>query len=68
MLADLADSAGEAARMASSDPLALQPLGQRFADRLRERLPGQRRQRTGEAVGLKVLQAQGRTIYWDSRK
>ena len=54
--------------MASSDPLALQPLGQRFADRLRERLPGQRRQRTGEAVGLKVLQAQGRTIYWDSRK
>ncbi len=54
--------------MPPSDPLALQPLGQRPADRLRERLPGQRRQRPGEPVGLRVLQAQGRAIYWDSRK
>ncbi len=45
--------------MAPSDPLVRQPLGQRSADRLRERLPGQRRQRPGEAVCLKVLQAQG---------
>ncbi len=45
--------------MAPSDPLALQPLGQRPADRLRERLAGQRRQCAGEAVGLRVLQAKG---------
>ena len=57
LLADLADPASEAARMAPSDPLALQPLGQRPADRLRKRLPGQRRQCAGEAVGLSVLQA-----------
>jgi hypothetical protein len=49
--------------MAPSDPLALQPLGQRPADCLRERLPGQRRQRAGEAVGLRVLQAQGHAIH-----
>jgi hypothetical protein len=45
-------------RGAAAQSLALQPLSERFADRVRQRLAGEGSDLAGQAIGLLILEAQ----------